>query len=40
MYAATPQTVVNIVVDVAGEHKEFNNKQFFCNFTQNSLVIF
>ena len=25
MYAATPQTVVNLTIDVSGEHKEFNN---------------
>ena len=42
MYAATPQTVVNIVVDVAGEHKEFNNipaMQSSVNYNNGNLIL-
>lgn len=42
MYAATPQTVVNIVADVAGEHKEFNNipaMQSSVNYNNGNLIL-
>ena len=42
MYAATPQTVVNIVIDVAGEHKEFNNipaMQSSVNYNNGNLIL-
>lgn len=42
IYAATPQTVVNIVVDVAGEHKEFNNipaMQSSVNYNNGNLIL-
>ena len=42
MYAATPQTVVNLTIDVAGEHKEFNNipaMQSSVNYNNGNLVL-
>lgn len=42
MYAATPQTVVNLTVDVAGENKEFNNipaMQSSVNYNNGNLVL-
>ena len=42
MYAATPQTVVNLTIDVAGENKEFNNipaMQSSVNYNNGNLVL-
>jgi hypothetical protein len=42
MYAATPQTVINLTIDVAGEHKEFNNipaMQSSVNYNNGNLVL-
>ena len=42
MYAATPQTVVNLTIDVAGEHKEFNNipaMQSSVNYNNGNLIL-
>lgn len=42
MYAATPQTVVNLTIDVAGENKEFNNipaMQSSINYNNGNLVL-
>ena len=42
MYAATPQTVVNLTIYVAGENKEFNNipaMQSSVNYNNGNLVL-
>ena len=42
MYAATPQTVINLTIDVAGENKEFNNipaMQSSVNYNNGNLVL-
>ena len=42
MYAATPQTVINLTIDVAGEHKEFNNipaMQSSVNYNNGNLIL-
>ena len=42
MYAATPQTVVNLTIDVAGENKEFNNipaMQSSVNYNNGNLIL-
>ena len=42
MYAATPQTVINLTIDVAGESKEFNNipaMQSSVNYNNGNLVL-
>ena len=42
MYAATPQTVVNLTIDVAGESKEFNNipaMQSSVNYNNGNLIL-
>lgn len=42
MYAATPQTIINLTIDVAGEHKEFNNipaMQSSVNYNNGNLVL-
>lgn len=42
MYAATPQTVVNLTIDVSGEHKEFNNipaMQSSVNYNNGNLIL-
>lgn len=42
MYAATPQTVVNLTIDVASENKEFNNipaMQSSVNYNNGNLVL-
>lgn len=42
IYAATPQTVINLTIDVAGEHKEFNNipaMQSSVNYNNGNLIL-
>ena len=42
MYAATPQTVINLTIDVAGENKEFNNipaMQSSVNYNNGNLIL-
>lgn len=42
MYAATPQTVINLTINVAGEHKEFNNipaMQSSVNYNNGNLIL-
>lgn len=42
LYAATPQTVINLTIDVAGEHKEFNNipaMQSSVNYNNGNLIL-